>query len=79
MNVASYAGIITGLGDMTAASYTASKWGVVGLTRSFGDKQAKTDQKGIRGYALCPWFADTRIVTDNIEKGLPSGGGRGES
>ncbi len=84
VNVASYAGILTGLGDMQvlslnfslltnffvqklfqSASYTAAKWGVVGLTRSFDRKVER--RTGVKGFALCPWFAQTKLVTDAIE------------
>ncbi len=46
-----------------APVYSASKHGVVGFSRSLRDL-AETD--GVRVNAICPEFADTAIVNDNL-------------
>lgn len=50
--------------------YAANKHAVVGLTRSMGPVLAA---EGIRLNAICPGFADTRIV-NGIREGLAEGG-----
>ncbi len=46
---------------------------MVGLTRYFADPTAgaDADRRGIKCYALCPWFADTKLVREasDISKG----------
>lgn len=62
------------LAGLTAAPfdpvYAANKHAVVGLTRSLGPALAA---EGIRLNAICPGFADTRIV-DPLRDGLAEGG-----
>ncbi len=53
-----------------ANSYTISKHAVVCLTKCFADKKAKTDKVGVRAYALCPFFANTKLVSDEIDIGM---------
>lgn len=50
--------------------YAANKHGVVGLVRSAGPVYAP---EGIRVNAICPGFANTRII-DDIKEGLVGGG-----
>ncbi len=46
----------------------ASKFGVVGLTRNFGDYYAGLNRlMGIKCYALCPWWANTKLVRDEVD------------
>lgn len=71
MNIASLAGIMTGLGPIEQSGYTMAKWGTVALTRSLATSKPYLEKKeAIKGYALCPWFADTQLVRDmtNIDR-----------
>jgi NAD(P)-dependent dehydrogenase (short-subunit alcohol dehydrogenase family) len=58
INVASVLGVI---GDAWAAPYTASKSGLVGLTRSLG---VEWGGAGVTVNALCPGWIETDMVTD---------------
>ncbi len=62
LNLASVAGVV---GAPLLSVYAAAKHGVVGLTKSAAGECAR---KGIRINCLCPAFAETRMVTDFIEK-----------
>ncbi len=64
VNIASAAGLI---GFRYGSAYSASKHGVVGLTRSAALEYAK---KGIRVNAVCPGFTDTPMV-DEMKEGNP--------
>ena len=67
VNVASTAGV-RGYGRL--AAYSATKHGVVGLTRAVADQAAKY---GVTANALCPGFTDTDMAQDamnNIVRGL---------
>ena len=60
MNIASMAGIATGLGSINDVGYTAAKHGTVALTRSFETSKPSVEaSEGIKSYAICPYFADT--------------------
>lgn len=61
VNIASAAGLI---GFRYASAYSASKHGVVGLTRSAALEYAN---KGIRVNAVCPGFTDTPMVDEMTE------------
>lgn len=56
VNMASVFGMI---GSATAAAYTASKHGVIGLTKAAALENART---GIRVNAVCPAFVETAFV-----------------
>lgn len=56
VNVASAAGLV----GLSNAAYTASKHGVVGITKSAAIAYSK---KGIRVNAVCPGYVDTQIVS----------------
>ena len=45
MNIASMAGILTGLGSVEDCGYTVSKWGTVALTRGFADMRPNPFKK----------------------------------
>lgn len=60
VNVASVAGLI---GAPKGSAYTASKHGVVGLTKSAAIEYAR---RGIRINAVCPAYTETPMVTDVI-------------
>ena len=67
INIASMAGLVTGLGAIRDAGYTVSKHGTVALTRSFKDCVPNVEQsEGIKAYAICPYFADTQLVRDTV-------------
>ena len=53
--------------DLEVAGYTASKTGVIALTRSFETSTPNIySTEGIKCYAICPYFANTQLVTDRI-------------
>jgi len=56
VNVASTAGM---MGQAYSAAYCASKWGVVGLTKSMAVEFAK---RGLRVNAVCPGGVETNIL-----------------
>jgi len=62
VNISSMYGTIGG--DIGNADYCASKWGVIGLTKTaaidYGDK-------GIRSNALCPGFCHSEMVDPYVE------------
>ena len=60
VNVASIAGLV-GIGRMPQAAYTASKHGVIGLTRELALQWAR---KGIRVNALAPAFFPTEMTAE---------------
>ena len=70
VNIASAAGIVA---TPYAAAYSASKSGVVGLTRSIAAEYAS---RGVRVNAICPGAVDTPLIAggfdaiDNVEAGL---------
>ena len=51
VNIASMAGILTGLGSLQDSGYTMSKWAVVSLTRGFADMRPNPVKK--YGRQLC--------------------------
>src|SRR3954454_7074678 len=63
VNCSSLAGLV---GDPGRASYSATKHGVIGLTKSAALEYAP---RGIRINAVCPGTIETPMVTDMIAKG----------
>lgn len=63
VNVASMLGLVSS-GRLTQASYSASKGGLVNLTRELACLWAR---KGVRVNALCPGFFDSELTNDLIE------------
>jgi len=61
VNVASILGLV---GEANAASYTASKHGVTGLTRSAALAYAK---QGVRINSVHPGYTDTPLLTKNLD------------
>merc|ERR1712200_325213 len=67
VNIASMAGLATGLGSINDVGYTAAKHGVVALTRSFDTSKPSVEaSEGVKAYAICPYFADTSLVKESI-------------
>jgi NAD(P)-dependent dehydrogenase (short-subunit alcohol dehydrogenase family) len=69
VNIASMAGLLEGLGTIEDSGYCMAKFGVVALTRSFGQQGRRGPWKrdGIKAMALCPWFANTQLVTSSTD------------
>lgn len=67
VNIASAAGLV---GSPFLGIYAAAKHGVVGLTRSAA---AEYGRKGVRVNAVCPSFANTPMMTEQLEN---ASGGR---
>jgi NAD(P)-dependent dehydrogenase (short-subunit alcohol dehydrogenase family) len=63
VNCSSLAGLV---GDSARASYSATKHGIIGLTRSAA---LQYGARGIRVNAVCPGTIETPMVTDMIAKG----------
>jgi len=61
VNLASAAGL---LGSPFLGIYAAAKHGVVGLTKTAA---AEYGRKGVRVNAVCPSFANTRMLTDYLD------------
>lgn len=72
VNVASVAGLIA---SPSLAAYAASKHAVIGLTKAVA---AEVARRGIRINCVCPSFAETRMVTDALDR-MPPGGTREET
>jgi len=45
--------------------YTATKWAVVGLTRSMGKHETWVKEK-VKMVAVCPWVVNTKLVQDGM-------------
>lgn len=58
VNIASIAGL---LNFGAAPIYTASKWGVLGASRSFGGHE-HYPRTGVKVIAICPGFTDTPLL-----------------
>lgn len=67
VNVASVGGLN---GSRAGAAYTASKHGIVGLTKNIGYQYAK---KGIRCNVICPGAVDTEISAAGVNAPSPFG------
>jgi 3-oxoacyl-[acyl-carrier protein] reductase len=63
VNVSSIAGLVAGGGG---AAYTASKHGVIGLTRQIAYDYGK---KGVRANAICPGAVETAMTKDILTSG----------
>jgi NAD(P)-dependent dehydrogenase (short-subunit alcohol dehydrogenase family) len=68
VNVASEAGI---RGAAAGAAYTASKHGLVGLTRNTAYMYAK---QGIRANAICPGGVETNVMTPDVQQHIDQEG-----
>ena len=69
VNIASTYGLITQpeLLTINDVGYPIAKHGVVALTRSFKTIMPSIEaSEGIKCYAICPYFANTQLVTDRI-------------
>jgi gluconate 5-dehydrogenase len=69
INVASVAGLIGSTSGFHAAAYTASKAGLIGLTRELA---AEWGRKGVRVNAIAPGFFHSRLADRVIEKLEPT-------
>jgi NAD(P)-dependent dehydrogenase (short-subunit alcohol dehydrogenase family) len=63
VNCSSLAGLV---GDSARASYSATKHGIIGLTRSAA---LQYGARGIRVNAVCPGTIETPMVTDMVARG----------
>ncbi|WP_425847096.1 SDR family NAD(P)-dependent oxidoreductase [Agrococcus sp. TSP3-2-1] len=68
VNVSSAAGI---RGAAAGAAYTASKHGLVGLTRNTAYMYGK---QGIRANAICPGGVATNVMTEDVQRGIDHDG-----
>ncbi|RWR20002.1 SDR family oxidoreductase [Agrococcus lahaulensis] len=68
VNIASEAGI---RGAAAGAAYTASKHGLIGLTRNTAYVYAK---QGIRANAICPGGVETNVMTPDIQQHIDQEG-----
>lgn len=65
INVASVAGLVGSTSGFHAAAYTASKAGLIGLTRELA---AEWGREGVRVNAIAPGFFHSRLADQVIEK-----------
>jgi len=67
INIASMAGLFSGLTTFDGLGYGVSKWGAISFTRSYARCSAPKpwEDDGIKAYALCPWFANTDLLKES--------------
>ena len=70
MQTASLAALVAGgFNNATEEMYTATKWAVLGWTRSLG-KPETFAREGVRVMAVCPWVVDTPLVRSDDDRHL---------